>query len=199
MTTTIWSRRLGVAAVVTCGLALSGCAGTVPTHDTPDWPQLIEEVQSELDALQPDEPVQPTTTVPPDDPYASLTRTSPNAVPTNFEDVEKRECLLYPYDEAGALQDVVQVVPCVEPHYGEVYAVGEFTDDEWSEELDYTVQLACEEEFEDYIGIDYWSSELYFDYSYTSEYGWSQGLRSWRCYVIEADYEYTGSLEGTHR
>jgi hypothetical protein len=162
---------------------------------------MIDEVQSELATIEPNpaEPVSPAEPADPADPYANLTRTSPNAVATNLSDVTVRQCILVPYDADGNLMDVVQVVPCTEPHYGEVYATGEFTEEQYSEEFDGIVAAACEAEFEDYIGVDYWSSEFWYEYSYTSQYGWDLGLRGWRCYVVEADHENTGSLEGTHR
>lgn len=194
-------RGTGAVGVFCCGFLLSGCGGPVPTHETPSWAQLIDDVQRELAAIRPDpgDLVEPTDPIDLVDPYANLTRTSPNAVATDLADLTVRQCILYPYDENRELMDSVQVVPCTEPHYGEVYATGEFNENKWSDEFEFIVNTACSEEFEDYIGIDYGSSELYFDFSYTSEYGWELGLRGWRCYVLEPDYEYTGSLEGTHR
>lgn len=191
-------KGVGLVGVACGGLVLSACAGSVPTHETPGWGHLVDEVQSELATIVP-EPANPADTVDPSDPYANLTRTSPNAVVTNWEDVARRQCILYPYDDDGNLTETVQVVPCIEPHYGEVYVTGEFTGEVYSGEFDGIVTAACEEAFGDYFGIDYWSSELFYDYSYTSQYGWGMGLRGWRCYAIEADNENSGSLEGTHR
>jgi hypothetical protein len=158
---------------------------------------LIEGVRGQLATIAPDPTPSPVVEF--SDPYANLTRTSPNAVQTNLHEVTVGQCILYPYDDSGDLMDVVQVVPCTEPHYGEVYATGEFTQDAYSSEFDGIVDAACEEEFEGYVGIDYWSSVLGYDHSYASQADWDQGLRGWRCYAVETDYENTGSVEGTHR
>jgi len=194
--------RIGLAGIacVLVGIALSGCSGPAPTHETPGWDELIEEVHGQLATISPDLAPDPIDSVPdPVDPYAQLTRSSPNAVLSDLSDVVVGQCFLYPYDEDDELMDVVQVVPCTEPHYGEVYATGQFTQETYSDDFGMRVSAFCEKEFEGYVGIGYQFSELYFDYSYASQYGWDQGLRGWRCYAVEADYENTGSVEGTHR
>ena len=185
---------------IVAGVALlTGCSTPVPVHDTPGWDDLVRSVRTELESIEPVEVPDPVEPVDPIDPAQGLTLSSPNAVETNLADLVVGECLLYPYDSNRALEDVVQVVPCDEPHYGEVYATGEFADAEYSDEFDGIVATACEERFDDYVGIGYWSSVLYYDYSYVSEYGWQRGLRGWRCYAVEPDYENEGSVRGTGR
>lgn len=184
--------------VIVIAVVLSGCSISAPVHETPGWDDLVADVQEDLSLVEP-EPLPSPIEYDPVDPYLDLTRSSPNAVETNHEDLTVGQCFLYPYDENENLTEVVQVVPCKEPHYGEVYATGEFTTAAYSDDFDGMVWSACEDEFESYIGIDYWSSNLFIDYSYISELGWEQGLRGWRCYVIEADNENSGSVRGSAR
>lgn len=200
MTMTIRIRLAGIMSVV-AGIALSGCSSQAPTHATPGWDELIEGVHAELASIMPD-PVPDPVLDPGDestDLFTQLTQWSPNAVSTNLSDVIVGQCLLYPYDENDDLMDIIQVVPCGEPHYGEVYATGEFTQETYTDDFGDIVAAFCEEEFKGYVGVDYQSSELYMDFSYASQYGWDQGLRGWRCYAVDADYENTGSVEGTNR
>lgn len=190
-----------VAATALLGATiLAGCSASNPaTHDTPGWDELIASVSSELHALQPSLGTDDGATPDPGDPYVALTRSSPNAVPTEFRDLQVGQCLLWPYDEDLLLRDVAQVVPCDERHYGEVYTVGTLPDGDYPAELDQTVETSCIDDFESYVGIDYWSSELYYDSSYPSEAGWQLGNRGWRCYVVDVGYENSGSIKGAGR
>ncbi|MBN2177447.1 MAG: hypothetical protein JW722_07305 [Demequinaceae bacterium] len=181
-----------------CFAALSGCSGPVPVHDTPGWGDLIASVQSELAAIEPD-PIEPT--IPPDpvDPHEGLTRFSPNAIAIDFADLAVGQCFLYPYDENEEFTGIAQVVPCEEPHYGEVYVTGEFTRIDYPDDLVDVIAASCEEGFEPYVGIDYWSSVLYYHFEYPTESGWDDGYKGWRCYAVEADYENVGSVQGSRR
>jgi hypothetical protein len=179
---------------------LAGCSTSSPaTHDTPGWDELIASVSSELHALQPSLGTDDGATSDPGDPYVALTRSSPNAVSTNFWDLQMGQCLLWPYDEDLALLDLAKVVPCDERHYGEVYAVGTFPDGDYPVNPDKAVETSCVDDFESYVGIDYWSSELYYNSFYPSEEGWQLGNREWQCYVVDVGYENSGSLKGVGR
>jgi hypothetical protein len=187
---------MGLVGVM--GVSACSVASPAPEHETPGWGELVEQVQRELDLLEPDPP-RYEVDMDPVDPYADLTRSSPNAVDTNLADLVVGQCILIPYDENQDLMDVVQVVPCEEPHYGEVYATGQFTEEEYSDSFDDAVADACVAQFEPYVGITYELSIYYFDYSYVSEYGWDLGMRGWRCYITEYDYEGVGSVRGSGR
>ena len=176
-------------------VALAGCSAPEPEHSTPGWDDLVVGVQSALTSVAPE----PVVTESAGDQTANLTTSSPNAVPMDLTLLVVGQCLLWPYDDAGDLKDVVQVVPCTEPHYGEVYATGLFTETDYSDTLADTVDNACKSDFAAYVGIDYWSSSLYYDYSYPSQAGWDAGSRGWRCYAYEGDDENAGSVRGSGR
>lgn len=185
---------LGVGA-----LALAACTGPVPVHETPGWGDSIAAVQAELATIEPD-PTPLDTPEPAEDPAAPLTTTSPNAVATAWTDLVVGQCVLWPYDEVGDMSDIVQVVPCEEPHYGELYATGVSGLETYGDaELSAEVDAACEAAFEDYVGVGYWQSAYYFDYTRPTQLGWDSGVRAWRCLVIEADYENSGSLRDVAR
>jgi len=160
---------------------------------------LIASVSSELHALQPSLGTDDGATPDPGDPFAALTRSSPNAVPWEYEALDVGQCILWPYNADLALLDMAQVVPCDEPHYGEVYTVGTFPEGDYPANPDQTVATACEDDFESYAGIDYWSSEMYYDLSYPTEAGWRLGHRGWRCYAVDLGYENSGSIRGVGR
>ncbi len=188
--------RLVVGLVAVAGLSACSASTPAPEHETPGWDDLVDRVKSELALIEP-EPSHPEIDPDPVDPYADLARSSPNAIETEFADLVVGQCLLVPYDEDQDLMGIVQVVPCDEPHYGEVYATGEFTEEVYSDSFDEVVADACVAEFESYVGIAYEQSIYYFDYSYVSRYGWDLGLRGWRCYITEYDYEGIGSVQGS--
>ncbi len=194
------SPRRVTAALFVGVVLLSGCSGPgAPAHSTPGWADLITSVASDLEALQPSPASTEPVTSSPADPTAPLTTSSPNAVPTEFSDLEVGQCLLWPYDASSSLLDLAQVVPCNEPHYGEVYVVGTFPEGDYPADLSSTVADSCVSAFPNYVGIDYWSSIYYYDSSFPSEEGWRSGERGWRCYVIESDHENSGSLRGAGR
>jgi hypothetical protein len=192
-----------VAVVVLVGaMVLTGCSVSSPaTHSTPEWAGLIEEVSAELESLQPSLSTEDVTVPGPDpvEPLPPVTTSSPNAVATDLANLEVGQCLLWPYDESLSLMEVAQVVPCNEPHYGEVYVVGAFSEADYPDDADAQVAAACETAFTSYVGIDYWSSVYYYDSSYPTESGWQSGSHAWRCYAIEADHENTGSIRGAGR
>lgn len=188
---TLISRITVVATGALLGLA--GCATVTPTsHDTPGWDDRVSEVQDQLIELAPSPAPAESPAAAPDP--GGYTTSSPNGVATGFAELVVGECILYPYDEQWNFADIVSVVPCDEPHYGEVYATGELSQSSYSADLATGVADSCVAAFAGFVGGDYWSSSLYYDYTYPSQVGWDDGLRRWTCMVVEGDYENTGSL-----
>jgi hypothetical protein len=193
MSSRSWRTAAGLAGGV---MILAACTGPVPVHETPGWSDSIAAVQQELASIQ-IETTPIATPEPTGDPGANLTTTSPNAVPTAWVDLRVGQCVLWPYDAVGDLGDMAQVVPCAEPHYGELYSIGvsalaTYVDADLQAEAD----AACETAFTGYVGMDFWHSIYYYDFTYPTQSGWDNGGREWRCLVIESDNENTGSLRG---
>lgn len=189
-----WQALGGLAGGV---LLLTACVGPVPVHETPGWNDSIAKVQAELAAIAPEPDETPGDS---EDPTALLTMSSPNAVLTPWVDLLVGQCMLWPWDQEGYPVASVKVVPCDEPHFGEVFVTGESTMTTYSEVLlDVEVDEECELAYEEYVGVDYWDSEYYLSYTYPGEEHWNEGSRGWRCFVYEADHENTGSLRGAMR
>lgn len=122
----------------------------------------------------------------------------------NSSDLVEGQCLLDPYDPALQQDDGsytvsgIYVVPCEEPHYGEVYLTGLLDDGEfpgneaiWSE-----LDEICQAGFEEFVGTPYAQSELYLDYFFPTETGWIYGQRDYQCMVVPYEGSLEGSMEG---
>lgn len=91
---------------------------------------------------------------------------------------------------------------CAEPHNAEIYAEttveGDvFPGDEaiWAQADEF-----CVAEFATFVGLDYESSELEYNYFYPGEDNWNDGGRLVSCYLVTADgSELTGSAQGSAR
>lgn len=121
-------------------------------------------------------------------------------------EVRERDCLLAP---EGTPSEIVTVrrVDCDEPHQHEVYAIVPFIGTDGTPPQDYPGEAAlttfaearCLEAFEDYVGVDYRDSSLYFTWLLPSARGW-QGAGSTRdrdvvCLITTTGEPRTGSVK----
>ncbi len=110
----------------------------------------------------------------------------------------------YPDEEpvdGNYLYEVPTIVPCSEPHYGEVYALAGIggieppSDDTFQAHLD---QLCEGPAFTDYVGVSsYYASEIYYSVLYPSDPAWEEGGRELVCLLVEEDEVTIGSLKGS--
>ncbi len=124
-------------------------------------------------------------------------------------DVEVGQCFRAPQDITVELTELTQV-PCTEPHEQEAYALVPYVEAAATskasgaasfpgvEALTAFAQGACAQEFEDYVGIDYRDSRLWFTYLLPSARGWEQDAdRTTLCFVTTTGEQLTRSVAGT--
>ena len=95
----------------------------------------------------------------------------------------------------------VPVVDCSEPHDSEVFYSHIMSQASYPGTTATTdeADVACSAAFEDFIGIPYSDSVLYFSYFYPTESTWANGDREVLCMVYDNDGQTTGSLAGSAR
>jgi len=110
--------------------------------------------------------------------------------------------------EGAESVNTVYIVDCDEAHDREVYdqLLLEGDDDEYPGESSVTsdADSFCEETFEDFVGISYEESELYYVNFFPTEESWEEGDREILCLISEYDsnddlVQVEGSLEGAER
>lgn len=93
------------------------------------------------------------------------------------------------------------VVPCSEPHYGEVYALATIGGTEAPNDAVFqahTEQLCEGSAFADYVGVsDYFDSSLYYGVLYPNPSAWTDGGREMVCVVVDESGSTVGSLRGS--
>lgn len=125
-----------------------------------------------------------------------------SACGTSALDLEVGQCLND--DIAQDQVSSVPVVECSEPHNGEVYAVPELPDGDFPGEQvinDQVEQLCAGQAFQDYVGLPFQESEIYFrPYVPTAE-TWADGDREIVCILGNQDGSPlpAGSLRGANR
>ena len=117
-------------------------------------------------------------------------------------DLEVDDCWLVPMVEIDANDTVL--IDCEQPHQYQVYYITDYAGDTdefpGKQAMENAADEACIAAFENYVGIDYDSSE--FDYStlYPSEDTWEDGDRELLCSLEASDNsEWTGSGKGAAR
>lgn len=93
----------------------------------------------------------------------------------------------------------VSVVPCSEPHDGEVYFTYTFAESEYpgDDVIQSTGDEQCYDAFEDFIGIPWDESAYYYGYFYPNQTTWDENDdREIDCYVYDETGQVTGTLEG---
>ena len=117
-------------------------------------------------------------------------------------DLEVDDCWRVPMVEVDANDTVL--MDCEQPHQYQVYYLTDYAGDKdefpGKEAMESAADEACIGAFEDYVGIDYESSE--FDYAtlYPSEESWADGDRELLCSLAASDNsDWTGSAKGAAR
>lgn len=113
------------------------------------------------------------------------------------DELRKGECIARPIPEGDI--STVKVGPCSQPHREEVYSVFNLAPGHYAGQkmVAQRGDAGCRRRFENYIGIDYASSEL--DYFAVTPYvsGLSEG-RDVECVVVDTE-PHTATLEGARR
>lgn len=101
-------------------------------------------------------------------------------------------------DDEGVV-DPAPVASCDEAHQAEVYVVSSLPDGEWPGEAAVADQAlrVCEGEFEDFVGVDYWSSVADYGVFGPTEESWRGGDHELRCFAYAWTDRRTGSLGGS--
>lgn len=106
------------------------------------------------------------------------------------------------YTNAEGLTDLT-VVDCAQPHQNEVFLLPQVPDGPFPGEQALEVQaeqLCTGQAFEDYVGVAYSESEIYYDAAPPSAETWADGDREIICFLGEYDgSEITGSLRNANR
>jgi hypothetical protein len=125
-----------------------------------------------------------------------------SAGPVSVFDLRPGDCL-NPSDEAVGEIENIEAVPCDEPHLQEVFALPEYPDEDGGgaypgeAEIQQFADASCLEAFEQYTGIDYLNSDLYFTYLHPSVDSWNDDDRQVVCVITAGGDEMTGTVRGT--
>ena len=188
---------LGLAGLV-FALATAGDAGrpSTPTHTSGFATQNAEPTQGAGPTAEP-------TAAPTIDAAAGHPLDTSLAISRYWYDLTVGDCVSAFYaaepDESGdyPFQDPT-VVPCSEPHYGEVYALALIGGTEAPDDAVFqahTAQLCEGPAFTDYVGVsDYFDSALYYDVLYPNPEAWKDGGHEMVCVVVEESGTTVGSL-----
>lgn len=171
-----WSRRnapwLAPGVVALIALVLTGCTAPRPS------PTVSASISSSA--------------------ASSPRPTSTTAPPTALAALQVGQCIL---DASAATQPKVgstTVVPCAQPHAGEVAALpvlgsGAFPSDE---ALDSAGSNACTDAFATYVGASVYDSPLNFTVYTPTEQQWASGDQRALCVVFSAQGNLIGSIKG---
>ena len=115
---------------------------------------------------------------------------------TSVTEIEVGDCF---DDPEGELISNLELLECSDPHDNEVFAEV-FIDGVAFPGNDALIEFgfdSCLSEFEAYVGESYAESPLDYSFLYPSEESWSEGDRSFLCYLYSADLsKLTGSARG---
>lgn len=99
--------------------------------------------------------------------------------------------------DAGTEVGDLPVVGCDKEHEGEVYAIEETSIEEFDAvAIDEAANTFCVGKFEEYVGLAYEESQLFYTYLIPSAESWDAGDRETVCIVMPAEDTTTGSLKG---
>ncbi|HEY8527336.1 MAG TPA: septum formation family protein [Acidimicrobiales bacterium] len=112
-------------------------------------------------------------------------------------DVEVGDCI-DSTTEAGQV-DSLPLVPCDEPHDGEIYHTYQVPGDEFPGDFTQVTEEQCGGAFADFVGVPYDQSELVYSTLEPTAGSWEQGDRELVCIIADPAGQTTGSLEGANR
>jgi hypothetical protein len=95
----------------------------------------------------------------------------------------------------------VSAVDCAQPHDNEVYALYDYDGDSYpgEEAMSSAADEGCESRFEDFVGIAYLQSDLFYTHLTPTQESWDDGDREVVCVIYEPGEKLTGSMEGAAR
>lgn len=117
-------------------------------------------------------------------------------------DVAVGDCFRAPEDIEQELTELSRV-DCAEPHEQELYALAVYddegaTDFPGAEALKAFADGRCAQEFEDYVGVDYRDSTLFFTYLVPSPRSWDRDAdRTTLCFITTTGEQLTASVAGS--
>lgn len=128
---------------------------------------------------------------------AALALTGVSACSGDVLDVTVGDCLDRS-DLQGEQVSSVSTVDCAEPHDVEVYSQVELPEGSYPGEdrVRALTEEHCTTAFEDFVGVPYEDSELYFSYLTPTQESWSDAEDRTGLCLLLADEPVTGSLEG---
>lgn len=128
-----------------------------------------------------------------------------DGTPEAYNSLGVGDCFEGSVEVEGVIQEsqTPRLVPCDQPHFGEVVHVG-YTDGregdsaypggEW---LSLEAQIQCEAPFGNYVGRPMTESSLMRWVAFPNEDSWARGVRPLVCAVYSPDALTTGSLKGS--
>jgi hypothetical protein len=118
---------------------------------------------------------------------------------TSVFNVEVGQCFNLNID--GDNVSSLPIVDCAEPHTGEIYALPQMADGDFSQAaVDEAVQRECfGPSFQSYVGTDYQNSAIYASSIVPTQDTWDDGDREIICYLEDENgAETTGSWRGAN-
>ncbi len=100
----------------------------------------------------------------------------------------------YPLGTCFNHGDSADPVPCSEPHSHEVFALTPWTGDAYPDYEEVWITVFCDEPFEQYVGIEYFESKLFYDVAVPSAAAWESGDHDIRCIAYEPGSDLTESI-----
>lgn len=90
--------------------------------------------------------------------------------------------------------DSASPMPCSEPHSHEVFALTPWTGDTYPSYEEVWITVFCDDPFQDYVGIEYFESKLFYDVAAPSEAAWDSGDHDIRCIAYEPGTQLSESI-----
>ena len=100
----------------------------------------------------------------------------------------------YPLGTCFNHGDSVGPIPCSEPHSHEVFALTAWTGDTYPDYEEAWITVFCDEPFQEYVGIEYFESKLFYDVAVPSATAWESGDHDIRCIAYEPGSDLTESI-----
>jgi hypothetical protein len=191
-------RLLAAAALGAAALSLAACnstSGTATSTSTSTTAASSPTTQAEDETTQAEDSEQTTAR------SRSTTTAASEEEPqeTSALELNVGDCL--PEELSGDSISTVDVVPCEQEHYQEVFHTEDLDHASFpgSETVDTEAEELCSAAFEDFVGVPYNDSELYLNYLTPTEGSWELGDREVVCLIYDPEGNTTGSLENAGR
>lgn len=85
---------------------------------------------------------------------------------------------------------------CSDPHSHEVFGLWPWLGDSYPSYNDAWITTNCDDAFEEYVGIDYYESELFYDVALPTSTAWDAGDHNIRCIAYEPGSDLTATIRG---